>query len=111
MNKLNKPEAVRAAVIDAVKALMQGVAPCERMNTKEVLQLVQFVATAATGVVLSRIAAEMTQEQLDETHASTPGGQVADVVNTARDLGYRAGNNDAVRRWGKLLREAVHAGP
>ena len=103
---VNTPETIRQAVLDAVRHLMRASAPTERMTHEDVTQLVEFVATASVGIVLARIAAEMRTQVFDET--ASGAARTADEV--LRELGYRAGSNDTVRRWSKLLTEAVHAG-
>jgi len=106
---MKTPEAIRAAVTEAVASLMRGANPRANMTLADVSQLATFVATASMAIVLTRIAAEMRSQQFDETHASAPA-TVAGAVDIARDLGYRAGHNDAVRSWAQLLTEATHAG-
>lgn len=108
MSGLNKPEAIRTFVTDAVAKLMRGVNKNARMTGADVEQLATFVATASVAVLLSALAAEMRKQEFDETRASTPGGIALDDIATARDLGYRAGHNDAVKAWAKLLSEAGH---
>lgn len=102
------PEQLRTIVFDAVKALTKASAPNVRMSSKELDEMVQFIAKASCAVVLKRIAMQMRHETYDE---SAPSGACTDAIMVARDLGYRAGANDVTRRWFKLLEEATHAGP
>jgi len=51
----------------------------------------------------ARIVRVLNEQLLDESRASTPGGDVQDIIATARDLGYRAGWNDRARSLVKGL--------
>lgn len=99
--------AIREAITAAVRMLMRGSTPTERMTTKDVTEVIEYVATASISIVLAQIAAEMRSQTLDESAPS--GACVGDMLATARDLGYRAGNNDYARRWSKLLDEVTRA--
>jgi len=107
--RIDQPDTLRAAVLDAVNKLMQGCAPTQTMTTKDLRELMAFVARASVAIVLAQVAAEMRGQQLDETHASTPGGRTLNMVDHARDLGYRAGCNDTLRAWSKLFDAATYA--
>lgn len=99
--------AIRQAITDAVRMLMRGSADTSRMSTKDVSEIIEYVATASISIVLTQLAAEMRTQMLDESAPS--GACVGDMLATARDLGYRAGNNDYARRWAKLLDEVTRA--
>jgi len=51
----------------------------------------------------ARVIKLLNEQMLDETAPSTPGGILANPVERARDLGYRAGHNDRARSLAKEL--------
>lgn len=51
----------------------------------------------------ARIIKLLNEQMLDETQASTPGGNLHDIIATSRDLGYRGGWNDRSRSLSKEL--------